>query len=233
LKVRLLSLPLAAALTVALAPGASAATLAFDRSCYRPLQTAALSGAGYTPNGPVAIGRDGRYIGALRATPAGAIFGEVDPPDRLGGEQRLTYAAVDATNTALNAATQITTTALDVTVRPTGGSPSRPRRIGARGFIGGRTLYAHVRRGRYRLRVRVGRLRGACAKVTARRRLLRRGTGPGTYRVQFDARRRYSRCRGVTARRACVVYRITVFRTFGASASASASGLAERWDRVR
>jgi len=152
------------------------------------------------------------------------------------GERRYAFEAIDGTNNAIRAATQLRVSALAVSVRPGGGSPSRPRRVRARGFVGGRTLYAHVRRGRgYKLRVRIGRLRGACATVSARRRLLKRRTPVGTYRVQFDARRRYSRCRRVTATRACLVLRVRVFRTFrfsSASASASAAGTGETWEQV-
>jgi hypothetical protein len=123
-------------------------------------------------------------------------------------------------------------TALAVTIRPRSGAPNRVRRIGARGFIGGRTLYSHARRGRrYKVDVRIGRLRGPCAKLSARKRLLRRGTTAGTYRVQFDARRRYRRCSAPSATRACAVFRVTVFRTVRSNAAGAASA-GERWEQV-
>ena len=184
----------------------------------------------------MAIVRDGTLIGSLRAGPFGA-FGLVDTSGSVSsGERRYAFQAVDTTNPAIRAATELRVSALAVSVRPSGGSPSRPRRVRARGFVGGRTLYAHVRRGRgYRLRVRIGRLRGACATVSARRRLLKRRTPVGTYRVQFDARRRYSRCRRVTATRTCLVLRVRVFRIFrfsSASGSVSAAGTGEAWEQV-
>jgi hypothetical protein len=89
------------------------------------------------------------------------------------------------------------TTATDVRVRPISGAANRRLTIDARGFFGGRTLWAHVvRLGRGARasaprNVRIGPVRGACRKVSARKRLFRRGAAPGRYRVQFDTFRRY------------------------------------------
>jgi len=182
----------------------------------------------------VALRRDGRSLGFIQAGPFGA-FGVTDSSGSVSsGERRYTFQAIDGTNPAIQAATQLRVSALAISVRPNGGSPSRPRRVRARGFVGGKTLYAHVRRGRrYKLRVRIGRLRGPCATVSARRRLLKRGTPVGTYRAQFDARRGYRRCRRVTATRTCLVLRVRVFRIFrSGSASASAADTAETWEQI-
>jgi len=182
----------------------------------------------------VAVLDGGSLIGRPRTNPFGAfgLIGTASPVS--SGERRFNFSAIDATNPAIRAATQLRVSALAISVRPNGGSPSRPRRVRARGFVGGKTLYVHVRRGRrYKLRVRIGRLRGPCATVSARRRLLKRGTPVGTYRTQFDARRRYSRCSRVTATRTCLVLRVRVFRIFrSGSASASAADTAETWEQI-
>ena len=218
---------------LALAPGASAATLGFNKPCFREFSPATLGGSGYTPNGPVRLSRDGTFLGSLRAGPFGGFLLTSGSGSVSSGERRYTFAAVDGTNPAIvPPPTQLRVSALAVSVRPGGGSPSRPRRVRARGFVGGRTLYAHVRRGRrYKLRVSIGRLRGACATVSARRRLLKRRTPVGTYRVQFDARSRYRRCSRVTATRTCLVLRVRVFRIFR-SASASTADTAETWEQI-
>jgi hypothetical protein len=232
LRTRLLILVAFALLTVAFAPSASAATLGFERSCFRPGTTATLSGTGFTPNGVVGIARDTTLIGTTTASPAGAFGVRFRTPSQSSGSRLYGFQAIDGTNTAIRAATQVRITALAVTIRPRSGAPNRVRRIGARGFIGGRTLYSHARRGRrYKVDVRIGRLRGPCAKLSARKRLLRRGTTPGTYRVQFDARRRYRRCSAPSATRACAVFRVTVFRTFRSNAAGAASA-GERWEQV-
>ncbi|MDQ3588275.1 MAG: hypothetical protein M3350_01730 [Actinomycetota bacterium] len=219
---------------LASAPGASAATLSFNKPCFRELSPATLSGTGFTPNGPVALGRDGSSLGFLTAGPLGGFGLTRDSGNVSSGERRYNFVAVDGTNNAISAATQLRVSALAMSVRPGGGSPSRVRRVRARGFVGGKTLYAHVRRGRgYKLRVRIGRLRGPCATVSARARLLKRGTPVGSYRVQFDARRRYSRCSRVTATRTCLVSRVRVFRIFRSSSrSASAAGTGDSWEQI-
>ena len=229
---RILTFVALCVLVAAFAPSASAATLSFDRSCFRPGTTATLSGTGYTPNGAVGIRRDGTLAAAATADSLGNFGIRFTTPSQSSGSRLYSFSATDATNTAITAATQVRITALAVSIRPRSGLPSRLRRIGARGFIGGRYLYAHARRGRdYKVNVRIGRLRGPCARLSARKRILRRGTGPGTYRVQFDARRRYRRCSRSTATRACVVFRVTVFRTFRSSAASTASA-GESWEQV-
>lgn len=67
-----------------------------------------------------------------------------------------------------------------------------PLRIRARGFFDGRVLYAHVRRGERVRNVRIGRLRGACRRLSVTRRLFGADARPGTYRVHFDTVRRYA-----------------------------------------
>ena len=214
---------------LAFAQSAAAATLGFTRSCYRSGQQTGLIGAGFTPAGRVALGYDGRYLGDTMANPAGVFGVTLRAATQSSGSRRYTFGAVDRTNPAINALALVRITALDVTLRPRSGSPGRVRRIGARGFVGGRNLYAHVRRGRrYKRDLRVGRLRGPCAKASARKRLLRRGSATGTYRVQFDVHRRYRRTRPTR-----VVFRVTVFRTFRSSrGSASAASVGERWTRI-
>ena len=115
-----------------------------------------------------------------------------------------------------------------MTVTPGSGRASRRRRIRATGFTTGRTLYAHIRRGgRTRRNVRVGRLRGACRSVSARRRLLR-GLRPGTYRVQFDVARRYKR-----TRRQRVLFNVSIFRTFSSARAGAAASTSDRWKLAR
>jgi hypothetical protein len=191
-----------AVVSVALAaPGvASAATLTVDpvRPCYRETQRVFLIAQGYTPNGKVDFTRDGNIVATLDAGPDGSIQGHLTLPGLLMGRRALTYVATDQTDPARTAQVSLLTTATSVRVGPETGAPNRMLRIRARGFKGGRTLWAHVRRrgnrrgGAVRTRaVRIGRVRGRCWTVRARKRLFRRSTAPGRYRVQFDTFRRY------------------------------------------
>jgi hypothetical protein len=197
--------PIRAALAIAsvalAAPAAaSAATLTVDpvRSCYLEQDQVFLVADGYTPNGKVDFTRDGNLVATLDADAAGQLQGTLMLPGLIEGQRPLTYVATDQADPAVTAQVSLLTTAVDVRVAPKTGPPNRLLRIRARGFRGGRTLWAHVRRvkrrggGPVRTRtVRIGRVRGPCWTANVRKRLFRRGTPAGRYRVQFDTFRRY------------------------------------------
>ena len=193
----------AAVAAVALASPASgaAATLEVDplKRCYREQETVFLPGSGFTGNMRVDFFRDGAPIEPeepIVADAAGGMLGRLVLPGLLTGQRRFVYSAVDSANPANTAEVGLLVTATDVILRPRRGALDRPLIVRGRGFFRGRTLWAHVLR-RKRARsaavrnVRVGRLRGACRKVRAKRRLFRRDVAPGRYRIQFDTFRRY------------------------------------------
>ena len=193
-----------------------AATLAADKACYREGEPVSLTGGAFSPGGPVELSRDGTPLaGPFTADPRGNLAASLPAPGAGTTGRR----AFSITATARAAAGQSATltrlvSRFDVRLRPAAGRASLIRRIDALGFTAGGTLYAHVVRGRRRRTVRVGTLSGACGNLSARKRLLR-AAGRGTYRVQFDTRRRYSR-RTVPR----VTYRVPVSRRFLPSRSA-------------
>jgi hypothetical protein len=179
---------------------ASAATLTVDpvRSCYLEQDLVFLTAQGYSPNGNVDFTRDGNLVETLQADATGGIQANLRLPGLIMGQRPLTYVATDQADPTRTAQVSLLTTAVDVRVTPKTGPPNRLLRIRARGFRGGGTLWAHVRRvkrrggGPVRTRtVRIGRVRGPCWTANVRKRLFRRGTAPGRYRVQFDTFRRY------------------------------------------
>jgi hypothetical protein len=185
---------------------AAAATLKVDPQapCYREQQRVFLLAEGFTPNGEVDFSRRDKHIDRLRADGSGTIQGNLRLPGLLMGERTLTYVATDVTDPAITAQVSLLTTATDVRVKPRTGAPNRRLTIDARGFRGGRTLWAHVRRvkrhggGPVRVRnIRLGRVEGPCWRVRTRKRLFKRTTAPGRYRVQFDTFRRYEPRRGI------------------------------------
>ena len=218
----LLALLLAGTAVLALPAAAGAAQVGVlpAKPCYRSGESLLIGGTQYTPNSSVRITSDGAFIGSVTTDGNGIFQGTLRVGQRRG-ERTKTYTGTDLSNQANVASTTLRVSALDVTVRPRSGRPGRRVRVRARGFTTGTRLYAHVVRGGYRRNVRVGRLRGACRKLSARSRIFRRGTRPGTYTVQFDTRRRYSRRTAVRER-----YRVVIFRR----ARASAAGAA--WRRV-
>jgi hypothetical protein len=198
---RLLRAAVALASVAAATPAtASAATLTVDpvRPCYLEQQQVFLTAQGYSPNGMVDFTREGNLVASLQADAAGTIQGTLRLPGILMGQRPLTYVATDKTDPARTSQVSLLTTAVDVRVTPRNGPPNRLLRIRARGFRSGSTLWAHVRRrkrpggGPVRVRtVRIGSVRSPCWTVNVRRRLFRRGTAAGRYRVQFDTFRRY------------------------------------------
>jgi hypothetical protein len=197
---------------------ASAATLAADpdRPCYREQEELLLPGKGFTPNTQVDFSRDGmplklRDDKPIVSDPAGAIGPILTLPERLKGQRRYKYLATDTADPTNTAALRLLVTATDVSLKPERGRPERLLRVGARGFFGGgKSLWAHVKRkggGRAR-NARIGRIKGPCKKVKAKRRLFPPGAASGTYRVQFDAFRRYRKKRVYKS-----LFNVTIFRT--------------------
>lgn len=191
---------------LALAPAASAATLqvAPGKACYSSGESINLLGTDFTPEGSANITRDGTSIGPAATDASGAFNGRLRLFHDRGTDTR-TYTATDGTDPSLTASAQITVSAVRVRLTPATGGAGRRLRISASGFTTGKTLWVHVVRGRSRKHMKVGRLSGRCGRLDARRRLLRRNTRLGTYRIQFDTFRRYRATRPVKD-----VYTITV-----------------------
>ena len=219
------------ATAIAAAAPAQAATLVGDQACYQENEPVNVTGGGFTPNGTVNFSRDNQAFGTLTADAAGNIRGAGAAPRITPTKvRRFVLEARDATYPSIAATITPLATLFGVSVRPRSGNPARTRRIRARGFTEGRTLYVHVRRRGRGRNIRLGRLKKPCGTKSVRKRIFRRGARTGTYTVQFDTRRRYRRSASPK-----VTYRVTIFRTFGASvASSSAFGaLDERWVQVR
>jgi hypothetical protein len=188
---------LAASVLTALAAPATATaqtvTLEADRPCYGPRQPITLTGHGFTPDGDVALSAGGQQLGIGMADYDGIFAADLRAPAVPFEEMLLRFTATDQTYLLNRASAMVRLTSVGVRLTPRTGDPGRPRRIQARGFFGGRTLYAHVIRGDRVRNVRVGRLRGACRRVNVSRRLFRPGVDPGAYKLHFDTNRRFVR----------------------------------------
>jgi hypothetical protein len=196
------------ALALAAPSAASAAelTVSPQKPCYSAGESVNLIGSAFTPSSTVSITRDGTLVGPLDTDASGAFNG-VLTLSQPRGRQAKTYTATDGSDRSLTATALITVSSVGVSLRPTTGNPGRRLRIRARGFTTGRTLWAHVLRGRSKRHLKVGRLKGACGRLAVRRRLLSRNARLGVYTIQFDTFRRYDPDRPVRDR-----YTITVRR---------------------
>lgn len=211
---RLCVAALAAAATVIAVPAAAdAATLRMDpaKPCFGTGDRLNFVGTGFTPGGIVDFTRDGDAVRAdppIRADADGAVEAGLTVLKRDGQKVR-TYAATDRTDRTNRASTRVRVSEAGVEVTPTTGRPARLRRITAVGLTTGRTLWVHIVRmssGKVLRNFRIGRLRGACRRLTTRKRLFRGDPSTGQYLIQFDTKRSYRR--SVRQRHR---YRFTVF----------------------
>lgn len=190
------ALAVSAALATVVAGAATAAaapTLRTTYPCYGSGESVLINGAGFTPQGEVAISLSGQQLATLTTDPDGAFSARLEAPAGLFGTLRMRLRASDRTRPGLRAGATIRIADTDVLVTPAVGAPARVRRIRAWGFFGAQAVYAHLkRRGSPGVRnIRLGSPRGACGGLEVKRRLFPTGVRPGAYTLQFDALRRY------------------------------------------
>ena len=216
LKLRTAVLPALAVVALAVPAAAPAASLSVNKSCYGPGEQVNFSGGGYTANGQVAVSVGGQQLGVTNANPVGEIAVDLPAPSIKGKERTDVFTATDEMNLALTANAPVRLTSLNVKVTPKNGDPSKAKRIVARGFTSGKTLWAHVRRGKNKRNVKVGKLKGACKTLDVRRKIFLPDAVAGVYNVQFDSKRKYS---SKTAPQ--VSFLVTVFHTFSPASASS------------
>lgn len=214
---------------LAMAPATALAqnvTLSPDRSCYGARQMISLTGHGFTPDGDVALSVEGQQIGIGIADYDGIFSATMRAPAIPLSVLTLRFTATDQTYLLNRATAPVRLASLGVAVTPRTGDPSRTRRIRARGFFGGETLYAHVRRGGRTRNVHLGALQGPCRSLDVRRRLFPAGIDTGKYTLRFDTSRQ-----NVPQAGRSVTYSVTI-SSAGHGNTASAAGVRERWELV-
>jgi hypothetical protein len=218
LKLRTAVVPAIALAALAVPAAASAASLSVSKSCYGPQEKVSFSGGGYTANGQVSLSVGGQQLGVTNANQVGEIAVSLPAPSIKGKQRTDLFTATDQTNLALTANAPVRLTSLNVNVTPKNGDPSKSKRIVARGFTGGKTLWAHVRRGSNKRNVKIGKLKGACKTLDVKRKIFLPNAVPGVYSVQFDSKRKYS-----SKTTPQVAFLVTVFHTFSPASASSNS----------
>jgi hypothetical protein len=183
----------AGAAAVATTGEAATFSIAPAMPCYLSGGTVTGTGAGFTAAGPVDIAADGTSLGQVTADPLGGL---VTPPITLGEMRAVkshTLTATDQTNPALTATATFLGTTNTVSVKPSRGSAGTPRRIKGYGFLAGPKVYMHVRGRGYKSDGRIAKPKGACGTFEVRTTIVRAGASDGVYKIQFDAKRRYSK----------------------------------------
>jgi hypothetical protein len=203
------SLAVVAGLVALAAPSAASAAslnVSPQKRCYSSGETVDLMGSDFSPLGSASVTRDGTALGSLSTNSAGAFTGKLTVAQNTGKRTK-TYTATDDANSSLTASVQITVSAVRVALSPANGAPGRRMSVKASGFTTGKTLWAHVTKGRSKRTMKIGRLSGACGGLKARKRLLPRNAKVGVYTIQFDTFRKYNRKQPVNDR-----YTVTVSR---------------------
>ncbi len=160
--------------------------------CYLPGDQITASGVGFTPGGPVDVSIDGTSLGQIGADASGAF----SAPITLGGMKGVkghALTATDQTNTAIMATASYLGTTNQVVVKPKNAKAGTKRRLKGYGFIFGPRVWMHVRGGGYRSDKRIAKPSGACGTFITRKLIVPASAGSGKYRVQFDAKKKYSK----------------------------------------
>lgn len=208
MKPRIALAPSLVALALAIPATASAATLSVDKRCYGPDDEISFTGIGFTPGNEATLSVNGQQLGFAVVNPIGEFEATLTAPSIRAKRRTDTFTATDQANLALTASVPVQLSSRDVKVTPKSGSPLKPKTIVARGFTAGRVLWAHVRRSGKARNVRIGRLKGPCKTIEAKRKLFPADAATGVYTVQFDTKRKYS-----ARTRPNVPFLVTIFRT--------------------
>lgn len=187
---------------------ASAATVSVDRGCYadpgQRKDTVRLAGAGFTPSSQYQVTLDGRPLpsGTGSTDAAGNLSGSFTAPELAKGvrEHRYTLGVQEGASAPT---AQFTVSALLADFTPPSGDPKTLKvRFNLFGFgLAGAvkpSVYVHYVRpdtGKVQKTVRLGTGKGACGSIkrTAQRRLFPFAARKGTWRLQFDSSKSYTK----------------------------------------
>jgi hypothetical protein len=208
--------------TLATAATAQAATVAITpvKGCYLTGESDTLSGTGYTPNGSVNIAVDGTTVFSLTADASGNI-GTSLQFGTMKAVKTHTLTATDAANPALTASVSFVGTTHQVATRSGKGKPGKKVKLRGYGFLFGPKAYMHVNGHGIHTTTFLARPKAPCGTFSVKKKLVPKGAPVGRYKVQFDARRKFSK---KTQPR--LVYPLTVFRTFKAARASAFAGVA-------
>ena len=200
MNVRSTALVAALAIAAAAPAAAAAAQIQTDRGCYQDnTGTVAVSGNGFDPGQPYSVSLDGKQLGTGASTTdaAGGIAGSFEAP-QLSRDAVHVYTLI-VTQGANTATTTFSVTPFLADFTPGSGNPKTLRvrfKIFGFGLVTPRpTVYLHYVRpnGKVKRTIRLGKAQGTCGQIsrTARKKLFPFRAERGTWRLQFDTRKRY------------------------------------------
>jgi hypothetical protein len=191
-----------ATLALAVPAAAGAATLDPLKACYVSVtptsrEAVDVGGSGFTPGAIVDVAVDGAVVRTVQADAVGNLPPQVlQAPNQPRGERAFSVTAAQRANPANAVTLTSNVTALNLGVHPQRARPSNRVTFRGRGFTGPGGVYAHyLFKGRVRKTVTLASAVAApCGTFKARRRQIPvRHPRTGTWTLQVDQQRRYSR----------------------------------------
>lgn len=167
-----------------------------DSTVREPMQIAA---SGFTPGAKVDVAVNGNPdLGAAGVVTdaGGRIAGAVKAPYQEKGDKAFTVTVTEQGNPANTISTTSRVTALNMSIAPRRSRPGKRVKHTARGFTGGGKVYAHyVFKSKVRKTVSLGKPKGTCGQLTKRAKQIpvSGGVATGTWTVQFDHKKKYSK----------------------------------------
>jgi len=211
------------AVLLALPAAADAASLIPLKSCYvsvteQTREGIDVAGNGFTGNAIVDIALDGQVERTIQADANGNLPPQVlQAPYQASRERAFSLSATERGNPANAVTLSSNVTALNLGIQPRRARPSKRVTFRGRGFTGAGRVYAHyLFKGRVRKTVTLKRsTAGPCGTFTARRRQIPvKRPKTGTWTLQVDQQRRYSRAPdSVFVRVSIVVQRVFRLRS--------------------
>ncbi|HET8754995.1 MAG TPA: hypothetical protein VFM58_03250 [Solirubrobacteraceae bacterium] len=175
----------------ATAATADAATLSLDsvRACYLSGTQATISGSGFAAGAPIEVTEDGEARGSTVADTSGAFAATWN----FGGLNAAKSHTITATDGATAASVTYMGTTYRVATRKSKGRAGRKYKLRGYGFLFGRKAFMHVRGHGVRRDVFLARPKAPCGTFTVKQRIAPAGSPFGDYKVQFDAKKKYSK----------------------------------------
>jgi hypothetical protein len=213
----------------ATAATANAAALSLDpaKACYIKGESATLSGSGFTAGGAVNVSVDGKSEGSLQADTAGNFAVTFNFVGKMNAVKSHPITATDATNPAITATLPFVGTTYQVATPKNTGRAGRKYKLRGYGFLFGRKAFMHVRGHGISTDTFLARPKAPCGTFTVKKRISPPGAPFGTYRVQFDSKKKYSK---KTAN--ALKYKLRVFPV-GASSAFAGVTVNRGWTLVR
>ena len=216
----------AGAATLATAADAATVSITPMKPCYLTGESDTLAGSGFTANGQIDVAVDGASVFTLTADAAGTFTTTL----QFGGMRAVkthTLTATDVTNPAIKATVSFVGTTHQVATNNAQGPAGKKVKLRGYGFLFGRKAYMHVRGHGVRTDTLLGRPKAPCGTFVVRKRLVRSGAPTGRYRLQFDAKARYSK-----KTRPRLIYELSVFPTASSASVFAGATLNQSWTQV-